>query len=76
MKSWLIQYRKKSGDVTFTEYDDHLEAMRERLRLDDLNDDYDLEIAVITGRSLDELRVSHERYFRKEIASRSRMKTV
>lgn len=49
--------------MALEEFDSLREATAERLRLDRLNTDPDLEIVAVASESEDHLRVSHSRYF-------------
>ena len=63
MTAYLVQYQRQSGALVLEEFGSLREATAERLRLDRLNTDPDLEIVAIASESEEHLRVSHSRYF-------------
>lgn len=63
MTAYLIKYQRQTGMMALEEFDSLREATAERLRLDRLNTDPDLEIVAVASESEDHLRVSHSRYF-------------
>lgn len=72
MPTWLICYRKRTGDLErFEEFADPQEALRERFRAEKAQprrrgyEDPGLEIVTITAASLEILRKHHGRYFAK-----------
>lgn len=63
MSAFLIKYHRSSGKVEVNQYDSLVEATRQRLMEDRLNQDPDLEIVAVGSRDEESLRSSHSRYF-------------
>lgn len=63
MPAFLIEYHRPSGRVKCTPFDSLIGATRERIRLDRLNEDPDMELVAISGASENVIRHSHSRYF-------------
>ncbi|GAA0208892.1 hypothetical protein [Corynebacterium riegelii] len=63
MKHFLIVYNRRTGDRQLTEYTDADQAIRARLEAESENSNPDVEIVVIGAASLDDLKVTHSRYF-------------
>lgn len=63
MIAYLIQYQRRTGEMTLERFDSLRDATVERLKLDRSNTDPDLEVVAIASRSENQLRVSHSRYF-------------
>lgn len=66
MKHYLLQYNRRTGQLRHSEYEGDVgrrEALRARLEAERGTKDADLEIVVISARSLDEVRRTHGRYF-------------
>ena len=63
MSAFLVEYHRKKGSVRCEKYDSLTEATRERLRLDQVNTDPDVEIVAVASASEESLRQSHSRYF-------------
>lgn len=70
MNSYLIDYHRRSVKVTCTRCSSSIEAIRERIRLNQANTDPDREIVVINAQSEEALRRSHSRYFMRETQER------
>ena len=66
MKHFLIVFNRKTGERDITEYEDSREAIVQRLAEEQSNDNPDVEIVVIGSPSLEDLKVTHSRYFRVE----------
>lgn len=66
MKHFLIVFNRKTGERDITEYNDSREAIVQRLAEEQSNDNPDVEIVVIGSPSLEDLKVTHSRYFRVE----------
>lgn len=66
MKHFLIVFNRKTGERDITEYEDSREAIVQRLAEEQSNDNPDVEIVVIGSPSLEDLKVTHSRYFRTE----------
>lgn len=66
MKHFLIVFNRKTGERDITEYSDSREAIVQRLAEEQSNDNPDVEIVVIGSPSLEDLKVTHSRYFRVE----------
>jgi len=64
MKHFLIVFNRKTGERQITEYADSREAIRQRLDEEQSNENPDVEIVVIGSPSLEDLKVTHSRYFR------------
>ena len=64
--AFLIEYKRRSGAVRVTRYPNLLEATQARLKLDEINNDPDLEIVAIGSKAEASLRRSHARYFYRE----------
>lgn len=64
MKHFLIVFNRKTGERHITEYADSREAIRQRLDEEQSNENPDVEIVVIGSPSLEDLKVTHSRYFR------------
>lgn len=67
MKTFVIKYRRPSGDVEYTEFDTFSEAMELRHFLEQENSDPDVEIVSLSADSLDTIKRTHRRYFLNEI---------
>ena len=63
MKYFLIVYNRRTGDRQMTEYTDAAQAIRARLEAESGSSNPDVEIVVIGAASLDDLKVTHSRYF-------------
>lgn len=63
MSAYLIRYNRISGSVELLRFRSLAEATRERLRLDKLNHDPNIEIVAVSSRDEESLRRSHSRYF-------------
>ncbi|OFT77996.1 hypothetical protein HMPREF3104_00425 [Corynebacterium sp. HMSC30G07] len=63
MKQFLIVYNRRTGDRQLTEYAYGAQAIRARLEAESQNSNPDVEIVVIGAASLDDLKVTHSRYF-------------
>lgn len=63
MSAFLIKYHRSSSKVEVNQYDSLVEATRQRLMEDRLNQDPDLEIVAVGSRDEESLRSSHSRYF-------------
>ena len=66
MKHFLIVVNRKTGARKIVEYADAKQAILRRLAEEEANNDSDVEIVVIGSPSLDDLKVTHSRYFRVE----------
>lgn len=66
MKHFLIVFNRKTGERHITEYADSREAIAQRLAEEQTNENSDVEIVVIGSPSLEDLKVTHSRYFRTE----------
>ena len=63
IKHFLIIYNRRSGDRRLTDYADAAQAIRARLEAESGSSNPDVEIVVIGAASLDDLKVTHSRYF-------------
>lgn len=66
MPGMVIQYNRRTGHVDVTSFesqDGHRDAFEERLRLEQLREDPEIEIVSLAGSSLDMIRQTHRRYF-------------
>ena len=63
MTAYLIKYQRRTGVLDLKKVDSLRDATVERLKLDRLNTDPDLEIVAVASASEEHLRVSHSRYF-------------
>lgn len=63
MPGFLVTYNRKTGRSVVFEYPDSADAMRERARLDMENHQADVENVVLVADTLDDIRVTHSRYF-------------
>ncbi len=63
MKTFVIRYRRTTGEVGCTEFVDFAEALRLWHQLEDENSDPDVEIVSLASESLDMLKQTHRRYF-------------
>ncbi|SEC42416.1 hypothetical protein [Arthrobacter woluwensis] len=67
MSGFVIQYNRKSGELedleTFEGRDGSRKALKRRLELEARRTDSDVEIVSLNARSLDEIKVTHSRYF-------------
>lgn len=66
MKYFLIQLDHPTGTSKITEYDNASDALDARLTLDQQDKDLNTEVVVIGSASLDDLKVTHSRYFRAD----------
>ena len=66
MKHFLIVYNRRTGERKMTEYAESTQAIRARLEAESQNSNPDVEIVVIGAASLDDLKVTHSRYFTTE----------
>ena len=66
MANFLIRFHRPSGNRDITEFSDSAKAMEARFALDLENSNPDVEIVVINSPSLQDLKVSHSRYFAAE----------
>lgn len=69
MKTFVIRYRRTTGEVEYTEYADFSEALVLRHELESENGDPDIEIVSLTSESLEMLKQTHRRYFLNEISA-------
>lgn len=67
MKTFVIQYHRVDGSVTHKEFSDFAEALKLRHRLENENEDPNVEIVTLTSDSLEMLKQTHRRYFLNEI---------
>lgn len=63
MPAFLIDYNRRSGEVSYEKYSSLVEATRERRRLDRENDDPEREIVAVASADEESLRHTHSRYF-------------
>lgn len=63
MKHFLIVYNRRTGERQMTEYTDGAQAVRARLEAESGSSNPDVEIVVVGAASLDDLKVTHSRYF-------------
>lgn len=67
MSGFVIQYNRRSGELedleTFEGRDGSRNALKRRLELEVRRTDSDIEIVSLNARSLDEIKVTHSRYF-------------
>lgn len=63
MPAFLLKYHRRSGKVEVSKFASLLEATKQSLVLDRINDDPELEIVAIASCSEQNLRYSHSRYF-------------
>lgn len=66
MKYFLVVFNRATGKRVMTEFDDLSAATAARLQQDRLNSDPGLEIVVIGSKSLENLQITHSRYFRSD----------
>lgn len=66
MKHFLIVFDRKTGERQITEYTDARDAILQRLAEEQSNSSRDVEIVVIGSPSIEDLKVTHLRYFRAE----------
>lgn len=67
MKTFVISYRRTTGEVDYTEFHDFAAASKLRRKLEEKNTDPDVEIVSLTSESLQMLKQTHRRYFLNEI---------
>lgn len=63
MPAFLIDYNRRSGEVSCERFSSLVEATRERRRLDRENDDPEREIVAVASADEESLRHTHSRYF-------------
>ena len=63
MKHFLMVFNRKTGALRMKEYVDVRDAILPRLEEEQANDNPDVEIVVIGAPSLEDLKVTHSRYF-------------
>ena len=63
MKHFLMVFNRKTGALRMKEYADVRDAILQRLEEEQANDNPDVEIVVIGAPSLEDLKVTHSRYF-------------
>lgn len=63
MKHFLMVFNRKTGQLRKKEYVDVRDAILQRLEEEQANDNPDVEIVVIGAPSLEDLKVTHSRYF-------------
>lgn len=68
MKSYVIEYDRRSGSVEVEEFVDRMEATRARLMKTRTRASRDIEVVSVNSRSEESLRRSHSRYFMRETA--------
>lgn len=68
MKSYVIEYDRRSGTVVVEEFLDRMEATRARLDRTRARASRDIEVVTVNSRSEESLRRSHSRYFMRETA--------
>ncbi len=70
MTSFVIEYNRRTGESHVTTFAEggNREALRHRLRLEDERVDPDVEIVSLVSDSLETVRRTHSRYFRKSAA--------
>lgn len=66
MRHFLVVYNRASGERSITEFKSASAAIKRRLEEEALNDDPMVEIVVIGSPSLEDLKITHSRYFRSE----------
>lgn len=66
MPGFVIEYNRRTGDVSWAEYAGIREATQERRRRDRVRTDTNIEIVSIGAPDLATLRRSHSRYFMRE----------
>ena len=66
MKHFLMVFNRKTGQLRMKEYADVRDAILQRLEEEQTNDSPDVEIVVIGAPSLEDLKVTHSRYFEVE----------
>lgn len=66
MNSYLVQYNRRTRHLEIRAFEgpDRPQAIHERLRLERLRTDADLEIVVLNANSEADLRSTHSRYFK------------
>mgnify|MGYP006971579264 CR=1 FL=1 len=64
MKHFLIEYNRSTGRRHLAEFDEASQAIRQRIIAETENTDPHVEIVVIGAPSLDDLRITHSRYFK------------
>lgn len=63
MPGFVIEYHRRTGEMSLTEYAGIREATKERRRRDRLRANTDVEIVSVGAPDLETLRRSHSRYF-------------
>ena len=66
MANFLIKFHRMSGALELMGFTDTAKATEARFALDLKNTDPDVEIVVINSPSLQDLKISHSRYFAAE----------
>lgn len=67
VKTFVISYRRTTGEVEYAEFADFAEALNFRHKLESEISDPDVEIVSLTSESLEMLKQTHRRYFLNEI---------
>jgi len=65
--TFVINYRRTTGEVECTEFADFTEALKLRHKLESEISEPDVEIVSLTAESLEILKQTHRRYFLNEI---------
>lgn len=63
MKTFVIEYHRKTGEIHFEQYTDRDAGGRRRIQLENERTNPDIEIASIYSNCESDLRKSHSRYF-------------
>lgn len=66
MKQFLIEYNRSTGTRKLAEFDEASQAIRQRIIAETENTDPNVEIVVIGAPSLDDLKITHSRYFKPD----------
>lgn len=66
MKTFVISYRRTTGEVDYIGFDDFSAALKLSHKLESENTDPDVEIMSLTSESLEMLKQTHRRYFLNE----------
>jgi|GEM_PF-743116 len=66
MNHFLVVFNRATGHSEVSEFHDRADAINERIRLETEIDNPATEIVVIGSPSIEDLRLTHSRYFRPE----------
>lgn len=63
MKHYLVEFDRRSGEASFTEFDAADDAIQARLEREAMMDGSDVEVVVVGSPSIEKLLITHSRYF-------------